>query len=126
MAEFEAGKPRSIGALHCVQYRSTAEFFIDSEHPSGVRHLIVRYEKGGCDGELEMAAEIPENWTMLDIADSILGPEGSTGRCPKWEVPLRIFGSKTLFRWWTGEKPPKTTTAKPSRTQSMPSQNSWT
>jgi hypothetical protein len=102
--ELEKTRPMSIGVLRSVHYNSQAEFFIDDARPSGVRQLIVRYERGGFEGEPEMTAEIPDDWTILDVADSILGERGSTGRCPKWEVPLRVFGSKRLFRWWAGEK----------------------
>ena len=104
VAELEKAKPMSIGVLRSVHYNSQAEFFIDDARPSGIRQLIVRYERGGFEGEPEMAVEIPDDWTILDVAESILGERGSTGRCPKWEVPLRVFGSKKLFRWWAGEK----------------------
>lgn len=109
MTQLLGTKPKSIGALRCIQYGANAEFFIDDTDASGHRHLIVRYEPGGYEGEKETVAEIPDDWTLLDIADCILGQQGSTGRCPKWEVPLRIFNSKRLFRWWAGEK------AKPAR-----------
>jgi hypothetical protein len=94
-----------IGTIPKVpQYDTPAEFFI-REEPSGGRCLVVRYEKGGHEGRQEFASGIPGDWTEAEVLDVIFWPMKPDAPYPAWEVPARIHGSPTLFRWWKGEKP---------------------
>jgi hypothetical protein len=58
------------------------------------------------DGTLEFAAAIPPDMSEQEIVDGWLLPPMNPGApYPKWEVPARVHGRPTLFRWWAGEKP---------------------
>ena len=96
----ETRKLRPIASAYCAQYKTDAEFFIEDEHPSGLRQLVVQYE-----GRPEFAAAIPDDWTEQDISDFLLRALDAVGTCPLWEVPERLYGSPVLFRWWAGERP---------------------
>jgi hypothetical protein len=102
----DVSKLRYFCSSFCKQYQSDAKFYIDDAHQSGVRHLVVTYEKGGCRGDEEFAAGIPKAWTDQDVQDLILWPmKDSEAPYPAWEVPARAFGSPMLFAWWEGGKP---------------------
>jgi hypothetical protein len=94
-----------IGSVYCKQYKTDANFYIDEAHPSGQRHLVVQYEKGGYQGDPEFAAAIPDDWNEEELHNLMLEPMNPKAPYPAWEVPARAFGSDTLFRWWAGEKP---------------------
>jgi hypothetical protein len=101
-----ARKLKPIGEMYCKQYKTDAQFFIEDDHPSGRRHLIVRYATGGHGGAPEFAAAIPAHWTDQDVInDFLLWPmKHPNAPYPTWEVPARAYGSPTLFRFWAGEK----------------------
>jgi hypothetical protein len=102
----DAGNLRLIASVHCTQYKTDAKCFIDDAHPSGQRHLVVHYEKGGYEGRPEFAAGIPNDWSDQDVIDLLLWPmKDPRALYPAWEVPARVYGSSTLFRWWAGEEP---------------------
>jgi hypothetical protein len=100
----DTSKMKLIGSLFCKQYQSDAKFYIDRAHASGVRHLFVRYENGGYEGQPEFATEIPNDWSEEEIKDLLLWSSTSS-TYPAWEVPARAYASDTLFRYWKGEKP---------------------
>jgi len=102
----ETRKLRLIASAYCAQYKTDAEFFIEDEHPSGFRHLIVKYATGGYGGQPEFGAAIPDEWTEQEVSDLLLWPmKASDAPYPPWEVPSRAYGSPSLFRWWAGEEP---------------------
>jgi len=101
----EKSQPSPIGSAYCPQYNTEAAFFIEDQHPSGLRHLVVRYGNGGHDGRAEFAAAIPPDWTEREISDLILRPIASNSEYPAWEIPARQYRCAKLFRWWAGEKP---------------------
>ena len=96
----EARKLSLVDTRNCPQYKTEAKLFIEDEHPSGLRQLVVQYE-----GRPEFAAAIPDDWTEQDISDFLLRALDAVGTCPLWEVPARLYGSPVLFRWWAGERP---------------------
>ena len=107
-------KLKLLATAHCKEYACEARFYIQEEHPSGQRHLVVQYGEGYSgrddirkkDGTLEFAAAIPQDMSEQEIVDGWLLPPMNPGApYPKWEVPARRYGSSTLFRWWAGEKP---------------------
>jgi hypothetical protein len=51
-----------IATMYCTQYKTEAKFFVEDEHPSGLRHLVVHYENGGHAGRRQFAAAIPADW----------------------------------------------------------------
>jgi hypothetical protein len=55
-----------IASFWCREYRTPAQAFLWSD-PSGHKHLIVRYERGGYRGEPEFAAIVPHHWTGEDV-----------------------------------------------------------
>ena len=98
-------KLRPIGSCYCSQYKTQASFFIQSDHPSGIKLLIVKYKDGGFRGAPEFAAEVPDNWNDPAVLDLIFRPTGGPEpQYPTWEIPSRVFGSGELFRWWAGER----------------------
>jgi hypothetical protein len=103
-----------IGSLaRCKQYGCVTEFYIETGHPSGQWHLVVRYGEGYggpddlpiIDGQREFAAAIPADWTDDDLHSLMLEPMNPEALWPAWELPARVHGTATLFRWWAGEKP---------------------
>ena len=42
----EQRKLRLLATAHCKEYRCEAKFYIQDEHPSGQRHLVVQYGEG--------------------------------------------------------------------------------
>src|SRR5271170_369776 len=96
-----------IGTMYCKEYETEAKFFVEDEHPSGLLHLVVHYEKGGHEGRPSFATAIPADWTDEEIHNFLLLPmeEDPNSNFPPWEVPARAHGSPKLFRWWEGEKP---------------------
>ena len=54
----EARKLSLVDTRNCPQYKTEAKLFIEDEHPSGLRQLVVQYE-----GRPEFAAAIPDDWT---------------------------------------------------------------
>jgi hypothetical protein len=97
---------RLIASLYCQQYKTDAKLYIDEAHPSGQRHLVAQYEKGGYGGDREFAAAIPSDWTDQAVMDLLLWPMKSpSAPYPAWEVPARVHASSELFRYWAGEKP---------------------
>ena len=103
----DARKLRPIATAYCKEYKTDAKFFIQDEHPSGRRHLVVQYEKGGYGGRPEFAAGIPDDWSEQEVLDLLLWPMNPSAPYPGWEVPARVEGSPVLFRFWKGEKAPK-------------------
>jgi hypothetical protein len=101
---------RLIGSLFCRQYQTQAHAFIDEAHPSGHRHLVVRYLEGGYKDEPEFVTAIPDTWTdqdligLLTVTLPVRGIAMTVCCYPAWEVPARAYGSVELFRWWKGEK----------------------
>jgi len=101
----EIRQPRHIASTYCAQYKTIAEFSIQDQHPSGLRQLIVQYKNGGYDGQPTFAAAIPPDWTEQDIARLLRwSMKNPSNIFPAWEIPSRIYGSPTLFRWWAGEE----------------------
>ncbi len=95
-----------IGTMYCKQYETEAKFFVEDEHPSGLLHLVVHYEKGGYKGRPLFATAIPADWTDGEIHNFLLlAMEDPGSNFPPCEVPARAHGSPKLFRWWDGEKP---------------------
>jgi hypothetical protein len=85
----------------CKRYQTDAKFYIDETHPSGYRHLVVIYEKGGYRGDQKFTAGIPEDWTDQDVQNLILWTmKDPKAPYPAWEVPARVFASPMLFQWW--------------------------
>ena len=93
-----------IYSSFCTQYQSEAKFYIDEAHASGLRHLVVVYEKGGYAGHPNFAASIPDKWSEQDLLDLILWPMKDHPKAlyPAWEVPARAYGSPMLYTWWKG------------------------
>jgi hypothetical protein len=88
--------PRLIASLFVRQYQTRAQVFIDEAHPSGQRHLIVRYED-----RPEFAAAIPDDWSEKEVMDLLLWPmKDERAPYPPWEIPARVYGRPALFRWW--------------------------
>jgi hypothetical protein len=99
-------KLRPLAEAYCPQYKTKAQFFIQDEHPSGFRHLVVQYEKGGYGGDKEFTVAIPAHWAQSDVLDLLLWPmKDSKSPYPAWEFATRAHGANTLYRWWRGEKP---------------------
>jgi hypothetical protein len=65
----DVSKLKFIGSSFCTQYRSDAKFYVDEAHASGLRHLVVVYEKGDPD----FPAAIPEEWTEQMCRTSSFG-----------------------------------------------------
>jgi hypothetical protein len=102
----DARKLRLIATLHCKQYNTLAKLYIQDRHPSGQRHLVAQYEKGGYQSRPEFATAIPDDWTEQEVMDLLLWPMKPEAPYPAWEVPARLYASEELFRWRLGEKPP--------------------
>jgi hypothetical protein len=98
----DVSKLKPIGSAYCHQYQSDAEFYVDEAHTSGLRCLVVVYEKGGYKGDPEFLAGIPDDWSDQAVQDLILRSK-KDGQYPAWEVPARAFGSDMLYKWWKGE-----------------------
>jgi len=97
---------RLIASLYCSQYKTDAKLYIEDPHPSGQRHLVAQYEKGGYGGDREFAAAIPDDWTDKAVTGLIFWPmKYPKAPYPAWEIPARAFGRAELFRWWAGGKP---------------------
>jgi hypothetical protein len=101
----DVSKLKPIGSAYCHQYQSDAEFYVDEAHTSGLRHLVVIYEKGGYGGDPEFLAGIPDDWSDQAVQDLILR-SNKAGQYPAWEVPARAFGSPTLYQCWKGGPAP--------------------
>ena len=86
---------RFLCSSFCKQYQSEAKFYVDEANPSGARHLVVVYERGGYDGAREFAVGIPKGWTDRDVIDLILWDQPNT-QYPLWEVSARACGSPML------------------------------
>ena len=65
----DVSKLKFICSSLCTQYQSEAKFYIDEAHASGLRHLVVVYEKGGYGGDPEFLAGIPNEWTDQAVLD---------------------------------------------------------
>jgi hypothetical protein len=103
----DVSKLKFICSSFCTQYRSDAKFCIDEAHASGLRHLVVVYEKGGYGGDPNFMAGIPDGWTDQAVMDLILWPmKDPKAPYPAWEVPARAHGSPMLFAWWKGDPVP--------------------
>jgi hypothetical protein len=100
----ETCDPPLFASVWCHQYWTQAKFWIADKHPSGLRHLVCHYDEGGYKNEPSFAAAIPDDWTEAEIRDLLLRPTRPDAPYPPWEVPARVYGSETLFRWWRGEK----------------------
>jgi hypothetical protein len=94
-SKHEAANMRLIASAYCTQYKTEAKFYIDDAHPSGSRHLVVRYHQG----QPEFAAAIPDDWTEQKVMDLLLWPMGPAAPYPAWEVSARVYGEDTLFDW---------------------------
>lgn len=98
----DVSKLRFLCSAFCKRYQSDAKFYVD-ETPSGLRNLVVVYEKGGYGGAKEFGAGIPKAWTDQDVLDLILWPmKDPDAPYPAWEVPARVKGSPILLAWWKG------------------------
>jgi hypothetical protein len=96
--------------LYVPQYDTDATIMIDENHPSGHPHLVTKYKKGGYNGQKEVAAAIPADWTDQDIAELIFLPMKNRPKdrnWPAWEVPAADYATFSLFRFWKGEAAPK-------------------
>jgi hypothetical protein len=103
----DVSKLKLICSSFCTQYQSKATFYIDEAHASGLRHLVVVYEKGGYGGDPDFLAAIPDEWTEQAVQDLILWPmKDPNAAYPAWEMPARAFGSDTLYAWWKGGHAP--------------------
>jgi len=60
---------RFIASFFCREYQTHAQAFIEEAHPSGFRHLVVRYAD-----RPEFATAIPNDWSDKDVHDVLLGP----------------------------------------------------
>jgi len=99
----DVSKLKFIGSMFCEQYQSDAKFYVDEAHTSGLRHLIVVYDRGGYAGVPYFAAVIPTDWDAQAVQNLILWPiKDPNAPYPSWEVPARVFGSPTLSEWWKG------------------------
>jgi hypothetical protein len=108
-------KLRLIATVRCAQYSCDADIYIQGDHHSKLRNLIVQYGDGysgrtdlptADNGRREFAAGIPRDMTEQEILDHwLLWPMKHEAPYPKWEVPARVHGSPVLFRWWADEKP---------------------
>jgi hypothetical protein len=70
----DVSKMKFLCSVFCKQYQSDAKFYVDEARLSGVRNLVVVYEKGGYGGDKEFTAGIPNAWTDQDVEDLILLP----------------------------------------------------
>jgi hypothetical protein len=103
----DISKLKPIGSTFCTQYQSDAKFYIDEAHESGLRHLVVVYDKGGYGGRSEFLAGVPDDWTEQKVLDLILWPmKDPNAPYPSWEVPARVDGSDMLYEYWKGGPPP--------------------
>ena len=99
----DVSKLKFIGSSFCTQYQSDAKFYVDKAHASGLRHLVVVYEKGDPD----FLAAIPKEWSEQNVQDLIFWPmKNPNAPYPAWEVPARAYGSDVLYEWWKGGPPP--------------------
>jgi hypothetical protein len=99
----DVSKLKFICSLFCTQYQSDAKFYIDEAHASGLRHLVVVYEKGGYAGDPNFAARIPDQWDEPAVLELIFWPmKDPNAPYPAWEVPARAYGSPMLYAWWKG------------------------
>jgi hypothetical protein len=99
-ANQDASNRKLIGFVYCKQYQADAKFYIRTGDEG--RELRVVYDSD----RPEFGSEIPESWTEQDVLDLISWPmKDRNARHPAWEVPARVYGSWSLFRWWAGEKP---------------------
>jgi len=97
-AQSDAGKSRRfkskasrLDALQAVPHRG------EVLHPDTLRRSRVAYD----NGRPEFATEIRDSWTEQDVLDLIFRPMEDRGhRYPAWEVPARVYGSWSLFKWW--------------------------
>ena len=88
----DVSKLRFLCSCFCTQYHSGAKFYIDETNSTGLRHLVVVYDRGGYGGNLEFAATIPKPWTDEDVLNLILLPTKDTkATYPAWEVPTRTM-----------------------------------
>ena len=96
--------------LYVPQYETDATITVDENHSSSVPHLVVNYKKAGSHGHKQVASAIPPDWTDQDLAELIFLPlqPRNDRNWPAWEIPAADYGSFSLFRFWKGEKPPKT------------------
>jgi hypothetical protein len=103
----DVSKLKFICSSLCMQYQSEAKLYIDEAHASGLRHLVVAYEKGGYGGDPEFLAGIPNEWADQAVLDLILWPmKDPSAPYPSWEVPARANGSPMLYEWWKGGPAP--------------------
>ncbi len=103
----DISKLKFICSSFCTQYQSEAKFYIDEAHATGLRHLVVVYEKGGYAGDPNFAAAIPDQWDEQAVQDLILWPmKDPNAPYPAWEMPARAFGSPMLYAWWKGGPAP--------------------
>ena len=99
----DVSRLKFICSSFCTQYQSEAKFYIDEAHASGLRHLVVVYEKGGYAGHPNFAAGIPDLRSEQEVLDLILWPmRDPKAPYPAWEVPARGYGSPMLYTWWKG------------------------
>src|SRR6202051_2066382 len=99
----DVSKLKFICSSFCAQYQSEAKFYIDEAHESGLRHLVVVYEKGGYAGHPNFAASVPDQWSEQDLLELILWPmRDPKAPYPAWEVPARAYGNPMLYAWWRG------------------------
>jgi hypothetical protein len=99
----DVSKLKLLCSAFCTQYRSDAKFYIDEAHTSGLRHLVVVYEKGGYGGAPEFLAGIPDEWSEQGVLDLILWPmKDPNAPFPAWEMPARAYASPMLYEFWKG------------------------
>ena len=94
-ANQDVSNQKLVGSMPCKQYLTEAKFYIRTR--SEGRELRVAYD----NGRPEFATEIRDSWTEQDVLDLIFRPMEDRGHpYPAWEVPARVYGSWSLFRWW--------------------------
>ncbi|MCA1474782.1 hypothetical protein [Bradyrhizobium sp. NBAIM08] len=95
--------------LFVPEYATEATIRVNEGHSSGKPHLETTYAKAPTGGQKNVAAAIPDDWTDSDLLELLSQPHrNGTGRdWPAWEIPASDHASPWLFRFWKGEKPPK-------------------
>jgi hypothetical protein len=74
----DVSKMKFLCSVFCKQYQSDAKFYVDEARLSGVRNLVVVYEKGGYGGDKEFTAGIRDAWTDEDVGTGPLFPRKRT------------------------------------------------
>jgi hypothetical protein len=104
MPTSEDHKLKLIAQAYCEQYKTEATFYIEPAKPPALRRLVVLYAdtQHMPYSTSEFAAGIPDDWTVDYVIENfLLWPmEHPEAPYPRWEVPLRAYGSPMLFSFW--------------------------